>query len=161
MNQFQSTETINIIPNAFRWNIATSIQVNCMHNVHTTHFFGQPVYEHELIIFLDAALVLEPLIGAIAAGNAAMIKPSELAQESASFIAATIPLYLDCKAIKVVNGGADLSDRLLQQKWDKIFFTGIISSFCHIQNISGLSGPLFKGMQPLVFCITTVNTAND
>ncbi|KAJ4714276.1 Aldehyde dehydrogenase [Melia azedarach] len=70
------------------------------------------------------ALVLEPLIGAIAAGNAAMIKPSELAQESASFIAATIPLYLDCKAIKVVNGGADLSDRLLQQKWDKIFFTG-------------------------------------
>lgn len=75
-------------------------------------------------IFLDADLALEPLIGAIAAGNTVMLKPSELALECASFLAETIPLYLDCKAIKVINGGADVGEQLLQQKWDKIFFTG-------------------------------------
>ncbi|KAK9228034.1 hypothetical protein WN944_020981 [Citrus x changshan-huyou] len=53
-------------------------------------------------------LALEPLIGAIAAGNTVMLKPSELAVECASFLAETIPLYLDCKAIKVTNGGVDV-----------------------------------------------------
>lgn len=75
-------------------------------------------------IFLDADLALEPLIGAIAAGNTVMLKPSELAVECASFLAETIPLYLDCKAIKVTNGGVDVCEQLLQQKWNKIFFTG-------------------------------------
>ncbi|KAL9464574.1 hypothetical protein AB3S75_002226 [Citrus x aurantiifolia] len=69
-------------------------------------------------------LALEPLIGAIAAGNTVMLKPSELAVECASFLAETIPLYLDCKAIKVTNGGVDVCEQLLQQKWNKIFFTG-------------------------------------
>ncbi|KAL3723769.1 hypothetical protein ACJRO7_035871 [Eucalyptus globulus] len=70
------------------------------------------------------ALSLDPLIGAISAGNTAVLKPSELAPACSSFLADTIPHYLDCRAIKVVSGGADVGDRLLQQKWDKIFFTG-------------------------------------
>lgn len=69
-------------------------------------------------------LALDPLIGAISAGNAVVIKPSELAPECSSFLANTIPLYLDTKAIKVVEGGSNIAEKLLQQKWDKIFFTG-------------------------------------
>ncbi|KAG5534608.1 hypothetical protein RHGRI_022659 [Rhododendron griersonianum] len=70
------------------------------------------------------ALALDPLIGAISAGNAVVLKPSELAPACSSFLANTIPLYLDSNAIKVVEGGADIAEQLLQQKWDKIFFTG-------------------------------------
>jgi len=73
---------------------------------------------------------LEPLIGAIAAGNAAVLKPSELSPACSSLLASGIATYLDNKAIKVIQGGPQESDQLLQQKWDKIFFTGQ-----HYQNI--------------------------
>lgn len=69
-------------------------------------------------------LSLEPLIGAIAAGNTGVLKPSELAPASAALLAEAIPAYVDTRAIKVVQGGQDVSDKLLQFKWDKIFFTG-------------------------------------
>jgi len=69
---------------------------------------------------------LDPLIGAISAGNVVVIKPSEQAPACSSFLANTIPHYLDSNAIKVIEGGANVCEQLLQQKWDKIFFTGII-----------------------------------
>ncbi|KAL9229530.1 hypothetical protein vseg_004988 [Gypsophila vaccaria] len=69
-------------------------------------------------------LALEPLIGAIAAGNVVVIKPSESAPSTSSFLAKTIPLYLDNTAIKVIEGGVETSQQLLQLKWDKIFYTG-------------------------------------
>ncbi|KAA8528093.1 hypothetical protein F0562_035038 [Nyssa sinensis] len=69
-------------------------------------------------------LSLEPLIGAIAAGNTVVLKPSELAPASSSVLADTIHTYLDKKAVKVIQGGHSVGEQLLQQKWDKIFFTG-------------------------------------
>ncbi|KAK3408558.1 hypothetical protein EUGRSUZ_J00772 [Eucalyptus grandis] len=69
-------------------------------------------------------LSLEPLIGALAAGNAVVLKPSELAPECSSLLANAIPHYLDDKAVKVIQGGPGIGERLLLQKWDKIFFTG-------------------------------------
>lgn len=69
-------------------------------------------------------LSLEPLIGAIAAGNTVVLKPSELAPSSSSLLAESLPTYLDTNAIKVIQGGAAVGEQLLQQKWDKIFFTG-------------------------------------
>lgn len=73
----------------------------------------------------SAGLSLEPLIGAIAAGNTMVLKPSELAPASASLLANVLPTYLDNSAVKVIQGGPAVGDRLLQQKWDKIFFTGV------------------------------------
>lgn len=67
---------------------------------------------------------LEPLIGAIAAGNTVVLKPSELAPASSSVLANTIHTYLDNKAIKVIQGGPSTCEKLLQREWDKIFFTG-------------------------------------
>ncbi|KAF5207860.1 Aldehyde dehydrogenase [Thalictrum thalictroides] len=69
-------------------------------------------------------LSLEPLIGAIAAGNTVVVKPSELAPASSSILATLLPLYLDSKAIKIIEGGVDVAELLLEKKWDKIFFTG-------------------------------------
>ncbi|XP_060195531.1 aldehyde dehydrogenase family 3 member F1-like [Lycium barbarum] len=70
------------------------------------------------------SLALDPMIGAISAGNAVVLKPSELAPKCSSFLANTIPLYMDPEAIRVVEGGKVVAEQLLQLKWDKIFFTG-------------------------------------
>ncbi|KAG5623400.1 hypothetical protein H5410_008618 [Solanum commersonii] len=70
------------------------------------------------------SLSLDPVIGAISAGNTIVLKPSELAPKCSSILANTIPRYLDPETIKVVEGGHDVSEQLLQLKWDKIFFTG-------------------------------------
>ncbi|XP_015952195.1 aldehyde dehydrogenase family 3 member F1 isoform X2 [Arachis duranensis] len=69
-------------------------------------------------------LSLEPLIGAVAAGNTVVLKPSELSPACSSILALGLPNFLDNKAIKVVQGGPHESQHLLQHKWDKIFFTG-------------------------------------
>ncbi|XP_062221054.1 aldehyde dehydrogenase family 3 member F1-like [Phragmites australis] len=73
---------------------------------------------------LPIGLVLEPLSGALAAGNAVVVKPSELAPSTAAFLAATIPKYLDSKAVKVVEGGPEVGEKLMEHRWDKVLFTG-------------------------------------
>lgn len=69
-------------------------------------------------------LALDPIIGAVSAGNVVVIKPSEQAPACSSFLANILPHYLDTNAIKVIEGGGDVCQQLLLQKWDKIFFTG-------------------------------------
>ena len=69
-------------------------------------------------------LVLVPLIGAIAAGNCAVLKPSDVAPNVSALIAKWIPKYLDRKAVQVVEGSVPETTELLQEKWDHIFYTG-------------------------------------
>jgi len=65
-----------------------------------------------------------PLVGALAAGNCVVLKPSEIAPHTSAFIAKWIPKYLDTKAVRVVEGGVPETTALLRQKWDHIFYTG-------------------------------------
>lgn len=69
-------------------------------------------------------LCLAPLVPAIAAGNCAVLKPSELAPATSKIIAELVPKYLDPDAIRVVEGGIPTSTELLEHKWDHILFTG-------------------------------------
>jgi len=69
-------------------------------------------------------LIALPLIGAIAAGNCAALKPSELAPHVSALLAKWIPKYFDTKAIRVVEGGPQETTALLRQNWDHIFYTG-------------------------------------
>ncbi|XP_035434779.1 aldehyde dehydrogenase, dimeric NADP-preferring isoform X6 [Spodoptera frugiperda] len=69
-------------------------------------------------------LLLLPMSGAIAGGNAVIVKPSELATACAAFVAEMVPKYLDNDAIIVVEGGPQETTELLKQKFDYIFFTG-------------------------------------
>lgn len=78
-----------------------------------------------LVFFL--VLSLDPLIGAIAAGNAMVLKPSEISPATSSLIAKLVAAYLDSSAIRVVEGGVAETTALLEQKWDKIFYTGSYS----------------------------------
>lgn len=77
------------------------------------------------LFFLVPVLSLDPVIGAIAAGNAVVLKPSEVAPATASFFARTLPAYLDSSAIRVVEGAVSETTALLEQKWDKILYTGL------------------------------------
>lgn len=72
-------------------------------------------------------LTLCPLIGAIAAGNCAVIKPSENAAATAKVIEEMIPKYLDPECYTVVTGGAKETTELLTEKFDYIFYTGSIN----------------------------------
>jgi aldehyde dehydrogenase (NAD+) len=69
-------------------------------------------------------LTLSPLIAAIAGGNVAVAKPSEVAPASADVIARLVPEYLDREAFSVVVGAVPETTALLEQQWDHIFFTG-------------------------------------
>jgi aldehyde dehydrogenase (NAD+) len=69
-------------------------------------------------------LMVSPLIGAIAAGNCALLKPSELAPHVSHLMAALIEKTFDPFYITVVEGGVETSQALLAEKFDHIFFTG-------------------------------------
>ncbi|WP_308639944.1 aldehyde dehydrogenase [Paenibacillus silvisoli] len=69
-------------------------------------------------------LTLTPLIGAIAAGNTAIIKPSELSVATAGIIEALISENFPPAFIAVVQGGADTSRELVALPFDHIFYTG-------------------------------------
>jgi aldehyde dehydrogenase (NAD+) len=69
-------------------------------------------------------LTIAPLVAAIAAGNTAVLKPSELSQAVSQQTAEMVPKYLDPEAVAVAVGGIPETTALLDQKWDLIFFTG-------------------------------------
>ena len=79
---------------------------------------------------------LLPLIGAIATGKATFLKPSELSPTYSSLLASNLSTYLDNKAIKIIQGGPQETQQLLEQRWDKIFLTSIINVyFQYLSNV--------------------------
>ncbi|SLM41424.1 fatty aldehyde dehydrogenase [Lasallia pustulata] len=69
-------------------------------------------------------LTIGPLVGAIAAGNTAIVKPSESAPATAAVLQRIIENYLDPSCYGVVQGAIPETTALLDQKWDMIFYTG-------------------------------------
>ena len=69
-------------------------------------------------------LTLGPLAAALAAGNAAVVKPSEFVPETSALLGRLLRDHLDPGAVAVVEGGPDVSTTLLEQRFDHIFFTG-------------------------------------
>ncbi|GAB5366614.1 hypothetical protein AAMO2058_001158600 [Amorphochlora amoebiformis] len=70
-------------------------------------------------------LSVQPLVGAIAAGNTVAVKlPSDMAEHSSNALARLMEEYLDTEAIVPILGGIRTNQALLKERWDKIFFTG-------------------------------------
>ncbi|WP_142395036.1 aldehyde dehydrogenase family protein, partial [Mycobacterium avium] len=69
-------------------------------------------------------LSLAPLVAAVAAGNCAVIKPSELAPATSALLARWLPQYVDPEAVRVVEGDADVTQQLLATGFDHVLFTG-------------------------------------
>ncbi|MDJ0593014.1 MAG: aldehyde dehydrogenase [Pleurocapsa sp. MO_226.B13] len=70
------------------------------------------------------SLMISPLIGAIAAGNCAILKPSEIAPETSKILTQLINDTFDPAYIHSIEGGVETSQALLAQNFDHIFFTG-------------------------------------
>jgi aldehyde dehydrogenase (NAD+) len=73
------------------------------------------------------SLAISPLIGAIAAGNCALVKPSEVSPHTSAAIARLLPQYLDEDAVQVIEGGVPETTAILDQRFDHIFYTGSTS----------------------------------
>ena len=70
-------------------------------------------------------LLLAPVVGALAAGNCVVAKPSEVTANTSALLARLIPEYLDTDCVKVVEGGVAETQALLAEQFDHIFYTGI------------------------------------
>src|ERR1700758_1231535 len=69
-------------------------------------------------------LSLAPLVAAGAAGNCAVIKPSELAPATSGLLARLLPQYVDAEAVRVIEGDAATTQELLAAGFDHVLFTG-------------------------------------
>lgn len=69
-------------------------------------------------------LMIAPLIGALAAGNTAILKPSEFSVHTSALLADLLNKTFDANYVKVVEGAVEETQALLQEKFDYIFFTG-------------------------------------
>ena len=69
-------------------------------------------------------LLLSPMVGALAAGNCVVGKPSEIAPATSAVLARTIPKYLDTDAVAIVEGGVPETQALLAERFDYVFYTG-------------------------------------
>lgn len=69
-------------------------------------------------------LSLAPVVAALAAGNTVVLKPSELCAATSRIVAALVKQHFDPRVLTVVEGGIPETTALLEQKFDKIFFTG-------------------------------------
>ncbi|MEL6138573.1 MAG: aldehyde dehydrogenase [Cyanobacteria bacterium J06628_6] len=69
-------------------------------------------------------LVISPLMGAIAAGNCVILKPSELAPATSRVVAELVQETFDPSYVAVIEGGVETAQALLAEKFDHIFFTG-------------------------------------
>ncbi|NBX23061.1 MAG: aldehyde dehydrogenase family protein [Microbacteriaceae bacterium] len=69
-------------------------------------------------------LAIAPLIGALAAGCAVVVKPSEISGATSNLLARLVAEYLDPRACAVVEGAAAETRWLLEARWDHILYTG-------------------------------------
>eukprot|EP00606_Chrysophyceae_sp_TOSAG23-5_P000616 GSChrysophyteH2.ASY1.ANO1.1499.1 assembled CDS len=99
-------------------------------------------------------LCLGPLIGAVAAGNCVLIKPSELTSSVEYVMSQLVPKYLDTDCIDCIFGGIQTSQTVLAQRFDKIFFTGStrvgkIIMKCAAENLTNITMEL-GGKSPCI-----------
>ena len=69
-------------------------------------------------------LLFAPLVPALAAGNTAVLKPSEVTPSVSALIEELVPRYFNASTVAVVTGAVDETTALLEQRFDHIFYTG-------------------------------------
>lgn len=114
------------IRNVRQWSKKRRVSTNLLNFPGSSYILPHP-YGVSLVIGAwnyPYFLSLGPLIDAISAGNTVVLKPSEMAPHSSAVMARLLNDHFDPGLIRVVEGGVDVSQSLLKEKWDKIFFTG-------------------------------------
>ncbi|WP_435923592.1 aldehyde dehydrogenase [Paenibacillus sp. DYY-L-2] len=112
--------------NLKRWMKPKTVRTPVVHFGSKSVIYPEP-YGSALIIGpfnYPFMLVMDPLAGAIAAGNCAVVKPSEFTPHVSAVIAKLIREHFDEDYIRVVEGGKDTTSELIHAPFDRIFFTG-------------------------------------
>jgi aldehyde dehydrogenase (NAD+) len=120
------TEVSEAIKKLHTWMKPERVKTPLSHFGSKSYIYKEP-YGVTLIISpwnYPLNLTFAPLIGAIAAGNCAIIKPSEFTPNTSSLISTMIKETFDENYIAVVEGERDVSEALLEEEFDYIFFTG-------------------------------------
>ncbi len=123
---FVLIELKKAINNIDKWTKARSVPTPLFHFNGNSYVQPEP-YGLTLIISpwnYPFQLLFAPLVGAIAAGNTAIVKPSEFAPATSALISSVINENFDSEFIACVEGGIPESQALLEEKFDYIFFTG-------------------------------------
>ena len=69
-------------------------------------------------------LAMTPLVGAVAAGNTVVLKPSESSENTSLIVSEIINSVFDSSHVSVIQGDASVASTLLKKRWDYIFYTG-------------------------------------
>jgi aldehyde dehydrogenase (NAD+) len=114
------------ISNLERWSRPRTVSSGLMNFPARSHVIPEPL---GVTLIIGAwnypyQLTLEPVIGALSAGNTCIIKPSELPAHTSAALAKLIKENFDPAYLHVVEGGVDVTQTLLACRFDKIFFTG-------------------------------------
>ena len=124
--QFVLAELNHALKNIDRWASPERVSASWMNWPSSDYIYKEP-YGTVLIIApwnYPFQLAIAPLIGAIAAGNTAVVKPSEVTPHTAAIVSEIIKAVFDPDHVSAIEGGVAVSQELLAEKWDYIFFTG-------------------------------------
>jgi aldehyde dehydrogenase (NAD+) len=117
------------IKNIHKWSGRKRVFPSILNFPSTDYIYKEP-YGNVLVIApwnYPFQLALCPLIAAVAAGNRVVLKPSELTPNTSSIIAKIIEKTFHINHVEVFEGGVEVADKLLAQRWDYIFFTGSVA----------------------------------
>ena len=123
------SELNHTIKNINKWAKPNMVLPSLLNFPSTDYIYKEP-YGKVLIIApwnYPYQLALCPLIAAVAAGNQVVVKPSELTPNTSSIVAKIISETFDENHVKCVEGGVEITQELLAQRWDYIFFTGSVA----------------------------------
>ncbi|RYJ40963.1 Aldehyde dehydrogenase [Flavobacterium anhuiense] len=123
------SELKDVIKNINKWAKPERVFPSLLNFPSSDYIYKEP-YGEVLIIApwnYPFQLALCPLIAAVAAGNRVVLKPSELTPHTSAIIAKIIEKTFHVNHVEVYEGGIEVSNKLLAQRWDYIFFTGSVA----------------------------------
>lgn len=123
---FVKSELRESIANLRKWTRPEKVKGTVIAYPSTSYIYKEPLGVALIISPWNYPfqLAIAPLIAAIAAGNCAIIKPSEFTPHTSQVIADLLAGIFDDDYVRVVQGDTEVSIQLLEQRFDKIFFTG-------------------------------------
>ncbi len=122
------SELKNTIKNIDKWAKPKWILPSLLNFPSSDYILSEP-YGKVLIIApwnYPFQLAFCPLIAAVSAGNQVVVKPSELTPNTSAIINTIVSEVFDKNHVQVIEGGVEVAQQLLSQRWDYIFFTGSV-----------------------------------
>ncbi len=117
-----------VIKNLMRWTRPRRVKTSLMNFPSVSRIYSEP---YGIVLIMSPwnypfQLALSPLVGAIAAGNCAILKPSNYSPNTARIIELILTEVFPKEYVAVIQGGREANQSLLTQKFDYIFFTGSV-----------------------------------